>query len=493
MQKRTTRMLTKAKLALSLVMLSSMSAQAENMSFNTLLQDVIDHYPAIKTAYYQVAKARQDNIKIEGQLGWQLSAQTGLAQEVSFAGIPVDQTNLGGNLRRKLESGDSLSFSAGLSQESYDTGSSSSSDLRFEYTKPLGKGAGNIDYKTSLSSAKSSVDIKTASQRLLLDNTAKQVIELYTAAINTKQRINTTKASIKRTIKLSRFINDRLKLGIVEDKDQLQTDAQLHSQKAQLTALQLAWTQQLIAINRLKGSHWNNELNLSIPDLKHDEKKSFKNQFSLASSHSPALAQSNSLIKLADNQITIQRQNHKNNLDLKLFVGNKTLDGNNLFGQDVNNSDVIAGVQFAFSQNMDKSADNAALYQAQLERGLQLQNKKQLLEDLHYDLASLLAEAAAVTQSIKAYQLSKKAELKKLKDAEKRYRSGRIDIDQLLQFENQLSATELTLNLQKMELQKRLLNLSLLKGQLWKSIKLPDYDFTNLDLKSDDKIIGDAL
>ena len=172
---------------------------------------------------------------------------------------------------------------------------------------------------------------------------------------------------------------------------------------------------------------------------------------------------------------------------MKLFVGNKTSSGDSISG-DVSNSDIVAGVQLSFSQNMDKSAENAALYQAQLERGLQLQNKKQLLEDLHYDLASLLAEVSAVSESITAYQKSRIAEQKKLKDAEKRYRSGRIDIDQLLQFENQLSATELTLNLQQMELQKRLLKLSLLKGGIWQTIKLPVFDFEN-----DENIVGDAL
>ena len=492
-------MLSKARIAMPFALLISMTAHAETTNFSQLLQSVIDHYPAIKTAYFQVAKAQQDSIKINGQLGWQLGAQTGYAKEVSMFGSPVDQMTLGGSLGRKLESGDSISFSASLAYEDAETAfaglpdPSTSSSLKFEYTKPLAKGAGNIDYSLSLNNAKAGVDIKIAEQRILLDKMAEQVIELYLAAINTRQRIENTHSSIKRTEKLSRFISDRLKLGIVEDKDQLQTDAQLQSQKAQLTALQLAWTQQVIAINRLTGKEWNYQLNLHTPSIKHNQSDAVDNQISLVKKHSPDLMQINSLISITENKITLQRQNKKDNLDLKFFIGNKTSSGDTQPSGSVSNSDLVAGVQLEFKQTLDKSADNAALFQAQLERGLQLQNKKQLLENLHYDLASILAESNAVNNSIQAYKKSKIAEYKKLKDAEKRYKSGRIDIDQLLQFENQLSATELTLNLQKMELQKRLLKLTLLKGEIWKGIKLPVFDFTYLDLKDDEDIIGEAL
>lgn len=487
-------MFKKGTLTIALALLNSSPLQAETMDMNQLLQNVIDHYPAIKTAYFQVAKAQQESLKIRGQLGWQLAAQTGYAKEVSLFGSPVDQMTLGGSLARKLESGDRISFSGSLAYEDSELSSlptlpnpSTSSNLKVEYTMPFGKAAGNLDYSLSLLNAKAGVDIKAADQLILLDKMAEQVIDLYLSAINTQQRIENTRSSIKRTEKLSRFINSRLKLGIVEDKDQLQTDAQLQSQKAQLSVLNLAWTQQLIAINRLSGKSWNNQAALSTPSIQHNNANAVENQITFVKKHSPGLLQINSLISIAENNITVQRQNQKDNIDLKFYIGNKTSSGDTVSG-NVNNSDVVAGIQLEFTQKTDKSSDNAALYQAQLERGLQLQNKKQLLENLHYDLASLLAESAAINESIRAYQKSKNAEKKKLKDAEERYRSGRIDIDQLLQFENQLSATDLTLNLQKMELQKRLLKLSLLKGDIWKNIKLPVFDFEH-----DENIIGETL
>jgi len=483
----------KSLCSVSIALMVSQPLQAANSTIETLLQDVITHYPAIKTAYIQVAKAQQENLKIQGQLGWQLGAQGAFNKEVSLFGSPVDQTIVGGNLSRLLESGDRMSFSASVKYEDAEESFASlpnpatSSELKFEYIKPLGKGAGNIEYNNALQNARASVDIESAARQQLLDDMATQVIELYLAAINTNLQIENTRASIKRTQKLSRFINDRLKLGIVEDKDQLQTDAQLESQRAQLSALQLAWTQQKIAINRLTGKTWNNPLTMSAPGFTYNKAMTPESEIISVVQNSSQIKQLDSLIAIAENQIKIQRQNKKDQLDLKLYIGNKTSDGDSTAG-DVSNSDVVAGVQLDFKQSVDQTADNAALYQAQLERGLHLQNKKLLLDNLHFDLASLLAELKAVNNSIKAYQRSKRAEVKKLKDAEQRYKSGRIDIDQLLQFENQLSATDLSLNLQTMELQQRLMKLALIKGELWKNIKLPVYDFEN-----DDTIIGEDL
>ncbi|MDH5517898.1 MAG: TolC family protein [Gammaproteobacteria bacterium] len=487
-------MQSKALLAIAIGLSASSPLHAETISIDQLLQKVINHYPAIKTAYFEVAKARQDSLKIEGQLGWQLAAQTGYAKEVSLFGVPVEQISMGGSLRRKLESGDRVTLSANIANDDADSAfaglpnPSTSSNLKLEYTMPLGKAAGNLDYTTAISSARAGVDIKTAEQKLLLEKMAGQVITLYLSALNTRQRIDNTQAAIKRTEKLSQFINDRLKLGIAEDKDQLQTDAQLQSQKAQLSLLQLAWTQQLISINRLSGNPWDHQLTLSFPELAINDSASVDKLLTVVKNNSPALTQIDSLISIADSQIKLQRQNTKSNLDLQFFIGNKTSEGEIQPNSSVSNSDTVAGINLAFSQALDQSADKAALYQAQLNRGLQLQNKKQLLENLHYDLASVLAETAALKHSISAYKNSQVAEKKMLLDAEQRYKSGRIDIDQLLQFENQLSATDLTLNIQKMELQQRLLRLSLLTGQIWKKIKLPAFD-----LKNDDSFIEEVL
>jgi len=58
----------------------------------------------------------------------------------------------------------------------------------------------------------------------------------------------------------------------------------------------------------------------------------------------------------------------------------------------------------------------------------------------------------------------------------KRYRTGRTDTDQLIQFEDQLSQAEFALELQRLELMKRQYKLKLLLGSLWHTITLPEHD-----------------
>ena len=121
---------------------------------------------------------------------------------------------------------------------------------------------------------------------------------------------------------------------------------------------------------------------------------------------------------------------------------------------------------------LDARGDDAALYQAQLERSITAQDRKQILDDLHYDAASLLAELKAIRATIKAYRLSVKSERAKLDEAERRYRQGRITIDQVIQFENQTAASELGLVLQRIDYQRSLIRLELLRGTLWNSVDI---------------------
>jgi len=93
---------------------------------------------------------------------------------------------------------------------------------------------------------------------------------------------------------------------------------------------------------------------------------------------------------------------------------------------------------------------------------------------LQYELSSLLAETKAGQSALNAYQQSARSEKKKLNEALQRYKEGRADTDQLIQFESQLSLAELSVELQKIELLRRFYGLNLLRGELWATIRIPD-------------------
>jgi outer membrane protein TolC len=75
-----------------------------------------------------------------------------------------------------------------------------------------------------------------------------------------------------------------------------------------------------------------------------------------------------------------------------------------------------------------------------------------------------------------------KSENRKLAEAEQRFRAGRTDTDQLIQFEAELASAELAYELQRIELARRDRKLALLRGSLWEHIRLPEYQLPELQL-----------
>lgn len=458
------------------------TASAEEMTLVQVLQRVVDHYPSLKTAAIQVERARQTSKTIDSQLGWQLAAQAGVQRDSTLFGTPTDVIDVGGRLSRTLESGSILSFEASARREDSEgvfspviPNPSTTTNVDITYRKPLAKGSDNPLYTEGLAAAKAEVAASRAESETLYDQIASQVIDLYISAATIKARMHNKERAITRAKRLQNFINDRASLGISEDKDILQVNAQISSLQAELGALQTLWQKQLISLNRLMGREWSADLVIPQSIWLTASTSDFNALFQAVKDHSPEIHSVDARIELADSAIRVRRDEREDNVDLVLFVGNRTQDGDTGFG-DIDESEVVGGIRLEFSQSVDKTGVDAELYQAQLDRSAALQDKRQLIEDLQYELSSLLAEIEANKDAIKAYKLSVSNEKKKLDDAVKRYRTGRTETDLLIRFEDELSQAEFALELQRLELVRRQYNLKLLQGKLWDTINLPVYN-----------------
>lgn len=472
------------------MLVSHSSVSAETMTVEQVLQRIVNHYPSLKSAAIQVERASQSAIKAESQLGWRLGAQGGFARDVSLFGTATDRVDVGGSLSRSFESGSSLGLEASASREDSAvvfspslSNPATSTSVDLNYRQPLAKGSDNPLYSEALASAKAEITIARAESAARYDQLASQLIEIYMAAATTQARIGNSERAIERSKRLRNYIKDRANLGVSEDKDILQADAQLKGHKAELRSLQTLWQQQRISLNRLMGRDWSAEIKTSYTGGATVDENTYDVLYEQARKHNPDLLVIDGRIQLADSAIRTRRDARQNNLDLVLFVGNRTQEGNTSTGS-TSESDLVGGVRLEFSQDVDKSGVDAELYQAQLERSAAIEDKRQLIEDMQYELSSLLAEIEANSGAIDAYQDSVNSESKKLKDATERYRTGRTDTDQLIQFEDQQSRAELSLELQRIELTRRYYSLSLLTGSLWQSITLPTYD----DFVTDDNM-----
>lgn len=449
-------------------------------TYDEVLQRVVDHYPSLKTAAIQVERASQNSKRLDSQLGWQLQAQGGIARNVSILGTEVDVLDASAGITRKLESGATVGINTSLQREDNaevfspalpNPATSASIDL--SYRHPLRQGAGNPQYEEGLKSAQAEYRLSQSEQAALYDQIATRLIELYTGAATVHARLQNIAHAIERTKRRQRYIKDRAGLGLSEDKDLLQVDAQLKSQQAEYRGLQMQWQQQKISLNQLMGLEWDSEFEPEYQIVAGDD-DGFEKIFSAAQQHSPALKRIDARMQLADSAIRSRRDARKDNLDLVMFVGNRTQTGDSALG-NVDDSVVVGGVRLEYAHGYDKSAQDTELYQAQLDRSAAIEDKRQALEDMQYEVSSLLAQIKAGKEALSAYESSVKSEHAKLDEAEQRYRSGRTDTDQLIQFETQLSAAELSLMLQRVELMRRHYALSLLSGEIWQQVKFPEY------------------
>lgn len=464
------------------------AAHADTMTFKQLLQGVVDHYPSLKTASLQVEKARQKNAQIESQLGWQLNSRGGYSKDVSFLGTAVERAEVGGGVSKKLRSGGVISLDASIRREDSDVAISPNvpnpatiTSIDLNYRKPLKKAAGNLDYILGIKQADANVSIEHYNRQALYDQLAAQVIDIYLAGLVTKSRIHNVNLSLKRTRRLQKFIKGRFKLGIAENKDQLQVVAQFHSQQAQLKALDLAWVQQQIALNRLLGRPADNSLVLPETHAGHPPKGIFDELLKQVTDYSPAIQKLHKQIEIAEYAIRRAKDQQKDDLDVVMFIGNRSYTGEGISG-NADSFEVVGGVRLEYSHGIDQRGFRAAIQEAQLNKAIAIQNQKQVLEDLNYAVASLLAEMKALRRSLDAYQRSIESERAKLREADKRYRKGRIDIDLLIQFESQLAAAELAYSLQKIELDRRLFTLSELRGHIWDGISVPELDLEAIQM-----------
>lgn len=455
------------------------NALAETLAPEQVLQRVIDHYPSITVAAIEIERARQSIIVANSQLGWQLDARAGVERAVGLFGTPSDSLSAGAGLSRTLESGSSLAFEGGVRREDSETvfspalpNPATSTNFGVSLRQPLAQNATHSSLQESRISARVELEASVAESDERYDQLALQVIDLYFSAAAMLARIDNVEQSIARTRRLQSYINNKAALGISEQKDILQINAQLDLLLAEKKNMQTSWTQQRVALNRLMERPWNAEISTTYKLWQTTE--GFDSLLVKARQYSPKIKLQDSRLALADSVIRSRREGRENSLDLVWFAGGQNYSGDTAAGS-VSENELTGGLRLEYKQKMDKSGVDAKLYQAQLERGAILQDRKLLLENLSYDLSSLLAEIEANNAALGAYESSLKSETVKIDEASERYQSGRIDTDVLIKFEDQLSLAKLSLELQRLALMQRHYKLKIMLGQLWDEIRKPVY------------------
>lgn len=467
-------------LSLSLIPTTVLSAEKPDaLTYTQALQKVIDTYPTLDIARLQVEQARQELDKVESTLGWALAAQGGLDHDLSLYGSPSDVADALASIDRTLRSGDRVGVSGSYRYEDSTVAVSPllpnpSENVRLNmfYRMLFGQGRGNPRYTQGIIAAEAEVLLQQASELAVRKQLAQQTQDLFFAAASVRARLATAESAVDRARRLKQYVTERLDIGLSEEKDILQSDAQLQARLSDLRTLQVAWEQQRTTLNRLMGRPWDAEFRPVYPTSSSisSENETRKALIQEAEDNSPDLKINEARMKQSEADLAVRRDDHKDKVDLVLSVGGQSSRGDNIAG-NIDEQDLAGGLRLEYQRALDKRGFDAGIYQAQLNLSISREDARKVRDDLRYSVTGLLSELDANRISLTAHERRLVSEKKKVDNAVERFRSGRETTDRLIQFENEMQVSRLALAEDRIALQRRRTNLAILLGRIWQSVE----------------------
>lgn len=469
-----------SKLSLLLSLLCSLVIATPALANNTdltiyqVMQRVLDRYPSLKISEMEVKQAIEQRQQIESSLGWILDSSAGVTHDLTALGAPSDRLDVTGSIGRQFESGSSLSLSGGYRYEDSTlplTGfpnPAHTTKLDLSYRLPLAQGDGNPTYAEGIISSEAGYELAKANQLMTRITLAEQVKDLFYSSLLTQVKLLNAKQAVQRTRKLNSFINKNVKLGLAEEKDKLQVNAQLNSKLADLSSIELQWKQQQTSMNRLMLEEWDQTVRpklLQFESPYYNVNKLIK----ATTAYHPAVTISHAQLQIAESSINSARDGKKDNLDLVLSVGSRTSDGDSTTGT-VSEKDWAGSVSVQYKHLFNDKGVSSKYKQALLQKNIALENIVKTNDDIRYTVAGLVTEIDAAKLAVKTAQQQLDSESLKLKEAEYRFRNGRADTAQLIQFQNEYSLAQLAYQNKKVDLNNRITALQIFTGQFWNEL-----------------------
>lgn len=456
-------------------------ALAEGFTYMQLLQDVLGRDASLEVAGKRLERARQEFARVEGQLGWVLNARAGVNRDTSLFGTPTDRTELAAGVERRLRAGGTLGLSGSYAREDATTpmsptlpNPSDNTRLDLSYRYPLAQGADNPDYREGRRLAQAGEETARAAWSAQRDQLARRTAELFYAAALTRARLRSSEEAVGRAERLLAYVTGNVRLGVAEAKDSLQAQAQLEARRAEHEGLLLAWTQQRTSLNRLLERPWDAKFEPVLVErapLASGEREAVHAQSRAASAELQRLSAD---VVRAEAVIERARDSARDRLDLVGSIGQRNLSGDVPLGGSVDRTEVVGGLRLEYRAAIDDQGLQAEVTQAQIDRSIALRARKGVEDDLAYQLDGLLAELDAASRALSVRRRHFSAEDAKVEEAITRYRRGRTDTAQLIQFENDRQAASLAVDQQDIELARRRLELEILRGALWAEIRMPE-------------------
>jgi outer membrane protein TolC len=330
----------------------------------------------------------------------------------------------------------------------------------------LARGFGNPAYREGRVIAETSVQAAAADRVAAFDEVARRAADIFFAAAFTHVRLQNAVQASMRAERLKDYVQQNQRLGVAEEKDRLQADAVLAARRAEHEALLLVWTQQRTSLNRLLEQAWDAEFNPSLSANSRRDPPPPESLYTESEQHSPQRQYFEALARQAEAVIGRNRDVARDQFDAVLSLGSRQLSGD-IAGGSIDNSDAVGSLRFEYRGVLGQSGADAELNQAVIDRSIAQRQLKSVRTDLRYTVSGLAAEVNAARAAHTQARQRLESERAKVDEATARYRSGRSDTAQLIQFENDALLAELLAEQQAIELARRLVEIDVVRGALW--------------------------
>jgi outer membrane protein TolC len=463
--------MTKFNLLIVAWLILPVTTYAEDITLSQAVKRLMDYYPTLQIARLKTDQARWEIKNVKSQLSWKLNGSAGVVHDVSAFGTPFDRFEASANLNRKLDSGHSLGFS-GRYQYNDDSfvlnnsfpNPSQSLDFDINYRIPFGQGEDNTTYYQSVLIAEAQQKIEQLNEKAILKSLTANIISLFHEIDNLQQRLSYTETSIKRSRRLNDYITRNKEIGIYEKKDVLESNAQLLKVVAERESLRLALSEQKNALRRLLGINPESSLAVKMEQYTFSDKSSA--QFlENAKQDDPELQIKALLLDIADANIRLSLNENADKKDLVLSLGARSLYGDSET-DSVSEEDYAAQLKFEYQYDLGGNAYTSRIEKAKRQKDITLQEIRLSKDELNYQLTALLDRISKQHSLIEKLTQHEQVSKRKFTEAMARYRQGRIDTTNIIQFENDLHLASLDLSSAKTNLLQSEANLSLLVGQL---------------------------
>ncbi len=425
-----------------------------------IVRQVLARHPDMDVRRIQAASARTGVAGAQGKLdpAWSVQALAADDQTPSnFTFNPQISSRtlqIKGDIIKPLASGTTVSLNADYNRglQTYLNGRnlftrfnpSWRNQIDLTVRQPLLRGAGNPDYHETLRAALADAQAADMQRQVTARALARKALQLYFSIALDEADRKLAADSVHRAERLLRYQRRRERLGLIEQADRLQAEALLAQRKLGLANAEARLAEDVTALNRLMLRPPDAPIRVELAHPPDAPPPDLEDVMRTAQQRRPELRALDARLRAESARLAAARDARRMQMDLIGRIGSRALAGNagDAARKGFSLADRFVSVEVELSDTAGHHAADAAIRKAELARAEVEAQRRQTLELIRDDAATMLTRIRTGLRRWRAARERARAERRKFEAELARYREGRSDTATLIQFEGDLNQAE---------------------------------------------------